>query len=789
MKISESWLKEWADPGLGTEELAEQLTMAGFEVDGVESCAAAFDRVVVGRITGIESHPDADNLSVCDVSTGDTSLAVVTGAKNIAEGRCYALAVPGATLPGGIEISESEFRGVTSSGMLCSAQELGLSADADKLFELHPDAVPGTDLAEHLGMEDHVLDLSLTPNRGDSFSVSGIAREVAVLNELSLSAPDIESLKAGISDERPVRLDCPEACPRYVGRIIKGIDITARAPDWVLERLRRSDVKSINAVVDLTNYVMLELGQPMHAFDNEKLTGEIVVRMPQPSERLTLLDGQDCEIAMDTLLISDDSGPLALAGIIGGLDSAVSDTTSEIFLESAYFTAAAVAGRARRYGLHTDASLRYERGVDYALQEKAVERLSSLILRYCGGSAGPVVTTQSSEHVPQPAAIRLQPRNIERLLGISVETGKVQQILESLGMEVVKDGDCLQVTSPSFRFDISIEADLVEEVARIYGYDNIPSSSPRAGLSMFGNSSDDRLRELQACLLNRGYNEVITYSFLEQQEQEKLLGKVDAIALLNPISTDLGVMRVSLIPGLLSALAYNHNRQQDRIRLFEWGRIFRQGEEIEQDLMIAGIITGNNHLKQWDREDTSSDFYDIKGDLETLLYPDDLENRLEYREINHPALHPGQSAEVCLENQVIGCVGSIHPALAGAYGLPGSVLVFELNLSLISEKPTVKYAKFSKYPSIRRDISIVLDKEIALGSVKKSIREVADSLLSNLELFDLYEGEGIDPMKKSLALGLTFQASSSTLTEEEVERVLSQVLDTLYKTFGATLRD
>ena len=755
----------------------------------MERCSAEFEGVVVARIEKMEPHADAENLSICVLSAGEENYTVVTGATNIAEGACYALALPGAKLPGGVEINETTFRGVASSGMLCSGKELGLNADSDKLFELHGDAEPGTELSDYLVLDDHVLDLSLTPNRGDSFSISGIAREVAVLNELLLTTPQFDSVSAVIKDERSVKLDSPESCPRYAGRIIQGVDIAARAPDWVLERLRRCDIKSINAIVDLTNYVMLELGQPMHAFDNDKLEGQIVVRMPEPGERLTLLDGQDCEVASDTLLITDDTGPVALAGIIGGLDSAVSDTTKNIFLESAYFSAAAVAGRARRYGLHTDASMRYERGVDYALQEKALERLSSLILKYCGGSAGPVVTTESPEHVPQPQAIHLKLANVERLLGIKVEAGRVEQILRSLGMQVERSGESLKVLSPSFRFDISIEADLIEEVARVYGYDNIPSAPPQASLSMFGSSSDDQLRELQACLLNRGYNEVVTYSFLEPQEQEKLLGKVNAIPLLNPISSDLGVMRCSLIPGLLSTVAYNRNRQQERIRLFEWGRVFRQHEGIQQDLMIGGIITGNKYDKQWDREDISSDFYDIKKDLEALLDPHNLENRLEYREFSHPALHPGQSAQVCLENQVIGCVGSIHPALAEDYGLTEPVLVFELNLSLISSKSLPKYEKFSKFPSVRRDISVLIEKHISLSEVQKCIREVADSLLSNLELFDLYQGEGIDPMKKSLALGLTFQASSSTLTEEEVERVLSQVLDTLYKKFGATLRD
>jgi phenylalanyl-tRNA synthetase beta chain len=677
---------------------------------------------------------------------------------------------------------------VRSAGILCSGAELGLSGDDEQLFELHEDAEAGTDLSEYLGLHDHVIELSLTPNRGDCLSLAGIARELGVLNGLAVKIPEHTQVEIKQEQSRIVRLEAAAACPRYAGRIISAIDISKRAPDWILERLRRADIRSINVVVDLTNYVMLETGQPMHAFDNDKLSGDIVVRFARDNEELTLLDGEQCRVQEQTLLITDDSGAIALAGIMGGLDTAVSDTTQNLFLESAYFDPEVIAGRARTYGLHTDASHRYERGVDFELQEKALERLAELIIRYCGGSAGPVVTVAEPAHLPSRLPVTLDLSTVSRVLGIEIEAARIRQILTQLELGLKETGKGFEVSVPSFRFDIAIEADLIEEIARIYGYNNIPGTPPVAGLSMYGGNDDDKLAALQQCLLNRAYHEVITYSFVDKELQEKVLGETVAIPLLNPISSELGVMRCSLLPGLLGSLAYNHNRQQDRIRLFECGRVFVTTGELQQELMLSGLIFGNILEKQWDKINSSSDIYDIKSDVEALVQAGTGPVELEYRVNQHPALHPGQSAEIFLENQSIGIIGALHPVLLKEFDLTQQAYVFELSLSAISVKKPLKFTKISKFPTVKRDISLLIDAQVPVQKVRKLIESEAFPLLNNLELFDLYQGEGIDIEKKSLALGLTFQASSSTLTEEEVETVMKTILMALNSEFGATLR-
>ena len=763
--------------------------MAGFEVDAIESCEPGFEKVIVARVEQVAPHPDADRLRVCDVSTGSGMSTVVCGADNVAVGGCFPLALPGAILPDGSDIKETMLKGINSAGMLCSGHELGLSADSEQLFELHGDAEPGTNFAEYLGLNDHVFEISITPNRGDCFCIAGVAREIAVLNNLPLNAVEEKAIVEGIDESRRVSLQSASACPRYAGRIIGGVDISKRAPDWILERLRRADIRCINAVVDLANYVMLEMGQPMHAFDNDKLKGEIVVRLTREGEELTLLDGENYHLQENSLLITDDSGPIALAGIMGGLDTAVSANTQHIFLESAYFNPEAIAGRARAYGLHTDASLRYERGVDFKLQERALDRLTQLIIEVCGGNAGPLVLAEDINSLPLRPSIALEPVKVSRLLGVDIEAKRVKQILQQLGLGIEENAAGMVVSVPSFRFDVSIEADLIEEVARIYGYDNMPSTPPLASLRMHNGSSDDSLTELQHCLLNRGYHEIISYSFVDKNLQEKILGAFKAIPLLNPISSDLGVMRGSLLPGLLGALAYNHNRQQERIRLFECGRVFRDEGEVMQDIMIGGIISGETMQKQWDSDSTSSDIYDIKSDVEALIQLGNGADNIEYRTFQHNALHSGQSAQIFIKNQLIGIIGALQPMLLREYGLTQPALVFELYLKRISAKKPLKFTKISKFPVVKRDISLLIEQKFPVHEVMNCIKNEAQTLLSNLELFDLYQGEGIDLGKKSLALGLTFQTSSSTLTEEEVESVMNRIVTALYSEFGATLRE
>ncbi|MFT5134373.1 MAG: phenylalanyl-tRNA synthetase beta chain [Gammaproteobacteria bacterium] len=789
MKLSEQWLRQWVSPSLTTEELAEQLTMAGFEVENVESCDPGFENIIVARVEEVEPHADADRLNICKVNTGAQTNTVVCGADNVAVGKCFPLALPGAILPDGRKIGESILKGVNSAGMLCSADELELSNDADKLLELDDDAVPGVNLKDHLQLNDHVFDISLTPNRGDCLSLAGIAREISVLNDLPMKVIKEEKAEISSTETRIVSLREPLACPRYAGRVVSDIDITKKAPDWILERLRRAELRSINVVVDLTNYVMLELGQPMHAFDNDKLRGEIAVRFSNEGEELTLLDGQHCKLQENTLLITDTSGPIAMAGIMGGLQTAVSADTRHLFLESAYFNPETIAGRARAYGLHTDASHRYERGVDFTLQERALERLTVLLIKYCGGKVGSMLVVAEPSYLPPRPSVELNMATLSRVLGVEIELPRVKEILQLLGLGVKDKLAGFTVSVPAFRFDITIEADLVEEIARIYGYNNMPSTAPHASLRMHDANAGSDLLELKQCLVNRGYHEIITYSFTDKEQQEKILGVSKELSLLNPISSELGVMRRSLLPGLLGALSYNHNRQQDRIRLFECGKVFIAGEQLEQKAMIGGILSGEVLLKQWDKIDSLSDIYDLKSDVEVLLQIETDVEEIEYRIFQHSALHSGQSAQIFIKNQLIGMIGALHPRLMKAFDLRLPTFVFELDLSQISLKKAIKFTKTSKFPIVKRDISILVEQQIPVFAVMNCIKKESKELLNNLELFDLYQGEGIDLEKKSLALGLTFQKSSSTLTEEEVESVMVRILNALFSEFGATLRE
>ncbi|MCZ6525604.1 MAG: phenylalanine--tRNA ligase subunit beta [Gammaproteobacteria bacterium] len=791
MKFSEQWLREWVNPDISTDELSEQLTMAGLEVEAVQDCARDFHQVVVARVEQVKQHPQAEGLNICQLDIGDMNkLNVVCGADNVVPGNHYALAKVGANLADGRQIRSTEINGVTSAGMLCSPAELGLGEDTGLLLELASDTSPGADLQEVLCLDDHVIELSVTPNRGDCLSIAGIAREVAVLNGARLSPPDMQIDTATIENKRAITLQAAEACPCYVGRVVQGIDINRLSPTWLTEKLRRCGIRSINIVVDVTNYVMLELGQPMHAFDNDLLNGEISVRYARQGEKLQLLDGQSCNLTTQTLVIADESRAIAMAGIMGGLDTAVSKQTVNIFLESAFFSPRAILGRARDYGLHTDSSRRFERGVDYTLQRTALERASQLLLELCGGEAGPVVDICQSEHLPKRQAIVLKAENISRLLGIELDGKLVTEMLQRLGLTVTEnETGSWQLIAPSFRFDIDIEADVIEEIARLYGYDKLPSTAMQSGLRMHPISGETQLHHLCQLLVSRGYYEAITYSFVAQQLQAKLFDAQKAVHLLNPISSDMGVMRQSLWPGLLMALQYNIKRQQLRVRLFEHGRVFNLDTTLRQESVISGIIYGKVYPEQWDINDISCDLYDIKSDVEALLGCSGQLSTVSYRNISHSALHPGQSIEILQENQVVGLMGSIHPAILTDLDIAQPTFVFELYLSRISGKSTVKFTKLTKFPSIRRDIAILVDDDVAVSDILKCIESCSSKWLDNLELFDVYQGEGIDIEKKSLALGLTFQRSSSTLVDEEVEGMMRNIIYTLHSEFGATLRE
>lgn len=790
MKFSEQWLREWVDPPVSAHELAEQLTMAGLEVECLEACQPGFSGVIVAEIVRIECHPNDDRLSVCQVTTGsgDTT-TVVCGAPNVVSGRYYALAPPESILPGNRVIQPVTVKGIHSAGMLCSGAELGLSDENDIILELDSTAQAGMKLQDYLTLNDHIIELSLTPNRGDCLGIHGIAREVGVINSLDIHPPGIGEVAIGTGLAKKITLAAPQACPKYIGRVIEEIAINTVTPVWIKERLRRSGLRSINIIVDITNYVMLELGQPMHAFDIDLLQGDITVRFARSGEHLDLLDGQHCNLIEQTLVIADESGAIAMAGIMGGLNTAVTDKTRNIFLESAFFTPDAIQGKARQYGLHTDSSRRYERGVDFELQQTAMDRASQLIIKYCSGKAGPVSAACEAGYLPVRKPVLLRAGRLEQLLGTRINKARCTEILERLGMEVIAEQDSWQVTPASFRFDINIEVDLIEEIARIYGYNNLPSTDLQSNLRIHQVSDNSNPDKLRYALVSRGYQEAITYSFIDSRLQQLFADPACSIVLKNPISAELGEMRQSLWPGLIMALQHNINRQQQRVRLFEHGRIFKNTTELVQETVISGLCYGNIIPKQWDMDDISCSIYDIKSDVEALIAELSSTANVSYEKYKEACLHPGRAAEIYDNNQLIGVMGAIHPEILKVLDIPNDVYVFELYLSRISPKIRVKFTKLSKFPSIRRDISILLDESIPVAQVFLTIIKCTSQLLENLELFDVYQGEGIDLEKKSLALGLTFQGTSSTLTDKIVEEQVQKVLTALNTEFGATLRE
>ena len=789
MKFSERWLREWTDPPVDGAGLLAQLTDAGLEVDGAEPAAPDLAGVVVARVLETAPHPDADALTVCRVDAGGGSpVSVVCGAPNVRPDLVTALAPPGARLPGGVAIEARAIRGQPSQGMLCSRRELGLGEDASGLLELDPDMAPGTPLADALALDDTCIDVDLTPNRGDCLYLEGIARDVAAVNGAPLRHLEVPAVAAACDAAFPVRLDAPAACPRYVGRVIRGIDATARTPLWMVERLRRCGVRSLGPVVDVTNYVMLELGHPMHAFDLARLNGAIHVRHAADGEALTLLDDSEQTLGTADLVIADESGAVALAGIMGGQSTAVGDGTRDVFLECAWFEPRGIGVTARRLGLHTDASHRFERFVNPQGQVRAVERATALLTAIVGGEAGPTCDSVEPAHLPAPSPVRLRPSRLRRVLGIDVPAAQVRRILESLHMQVEDGDDGWRVTPPPFRPDIAIEADLVEEVVRIQGYRSVPDEAPPARLQMTprpeGRAS---LRALRRRLVARGYQEAVTYSFVDPTLQARMEDAVTPIALANPISSDLAVMRTSLMPGLLHVAIHNYKRQQGRVRLFESGLVFREsGGETRQPAMLGAVALGPALPAQWGAPERAVDFYDLKGDVEALFGA--RAAALEFEPCTHPALHPGQAARVRVAGRDAGVLGCLHPEIARAHKINTSVVLLELALAPLLEQPVPAFRDFSRYPAVRRDLAVVVDEAVSAEQVLKCVGQAAGDMLKNLELFDVYCGEGVDSGQKSLALSLTFQAPSRTLDEAEVEASVSTILHSLAKHLGGTLR-
>ena len=798
MKFSEAWLREWVDPQLSTQQLVDQLTMAGLEVDATEPVAGEFSGVVVGQIVSLEPHPDADKLRVCQVAGGQDELTqVVCGAPNARAGLKIPFALVGAVLPPGedgkvFNIKKAKLRGVESFGMLCGQTELQVGDDDNGLWELAEDAPVGADLRDYLQLDDCVIEVDLTPNRSDCLSIQGLAREVATLNAIDYREPTITAVDVTHNETLGMTLDNPQACPRYLGRVIKNIDLSRSSPLWLQEKLRRSGIQPIDAVVDVTNYVLLELGHPMHAFDLAKLSGGCIrVRPANEGEELALLNKQTVTLSTDTTVIADDSGAIAVAGIMGGESTAIGATTTSIFLECAFFSPLAIAGKARNYGLHTDSSHRFERGVDYAGLNNAMERASQLILDIVGGEAGPVIEVQDEQFMPMPATIELRRQRIESGLGFAIEGDRVEQILIGLGLSLVEKTEThWTFIAPSYRFDLALEEDLLEELARVYGYNQLPTTDMSFALQL-ADIKENSVSEasLHQRLLNRDYHEVISYSFIDKALSELFYPEIEAIELLNPISADMGVMRPSLIPGLVQTLLNNIKRQHSRVRLFETGLRFVPGEGVigDQTKGIAGLIYGTTHALGWQPEARREvDFFDIKGDLEALL--NHLKGELTFTKSEHSALHPGQSANLLLNGERIGVVGALHPGIAEKLGIPKPVFVFELDLASITATHTPSFQSLSRFPEVSRDLAIVIDRELPVQRVEQTIRSAASSALKNLKLFDLYSGEGIDPKRKSVAFNLTFQHPSRTLKEEEINSDMKSVLDKLETELDATLR-
>jgi len=791
MQISEAWLRELVNPPITTEELVEQLTMAGLEVDSVKPVAAVFSKVVVAEVMVMEQHSNADKLKVCQVAVGEAELLqIVCGAENVRVGLKIPAALVGAVLPGDFKIKKSKLRGELSLGMLCSEKELGLAVDADGLMELASDAPVGKDIREYLALKDSVIELDLTPNRADCLSVEGVAREVSVLNQIEWSPVSHSMAKITNDTVIDVTVEDKNACPRYLGRLIQGINPAVETPLWMKERLRRSGIRSISAIVDVTNYVLLELGQPLHAFDADKISGSITVRVSKKGEELALLNEQTIKLDGVALVIADDKQPLALAGVMGGIASSVTQQTKNIFLECAFFTPTAIAGKARHFGLHTDSSHRFERGVDFSLQERAIERATQLIVEMSGGNVGAISEVSTIDALPSRSSVTLRQERIKKVLGIAMPDSEVVRIFEGLGMTVKTESDAWKITPPDCRFDIEIEADLLEEVGRIFGYNNLPNSHLFMRSEL--NNAEEAIlpiSRVEDLLVDKGYQETITYSFVDETMQNSIAPDDEFVRIKNPISSELAVMRTTLWCGLLNAALYNLNRQQNRLRLFETGlRFIKKSDGIIQQKMISGLLMGGVFPEQWAEKSRKVDFFDLKGDLEAIFHLTGCQ--VEYSATKHPALHPGQCAEVLnSDGNKVGLVGMLHPSLEKLLGFENQVYLFELEQELVLNKQIPKFEALSRFPLVRRDMALIVEEKISTNEIKRCIINCNEIKIKETLIFDIYRGEGVKEGCKSVALGLILQDYTQTLTDSEIDAIFTRVLERLNIEIKAKLRD
>lgn len=792
MRFSEAWLREWVNPPVDTQQLADQLTMAGLEVDAVEPAAPLFSGVRIGLVASIAPHPDAAKLRICSVDLGQGEpLQIICGAANVAAGMKVPVATIGACLPGDFKIKRAKLRGVESFGMICSASELGLAESSEGILPLPADAPLGEDFRVWMTLDDHCIEVDLTPDRGDCLGIAGLAREIAVINRSPLMSPDIAPVQPTCDARVAVALEAPDACPRYACRVIRNIDPRAATPLWMQERLRRGGIRSISPVVDVTNYVLLELGQPMHGFDLAKLDGGIRVRLALADEPLALLNGDTAKLRTDTLVIADATRAVAMAGIMGGGETGVTAETRDILLESAFFAPLAISGKARSYGLHTDSSHRFERGVDPQLQVRALERATRLLLAIVGGEAGPVVEAVSEPHLPGQVPLHLREARVAQILGLDLPSATIVDILERLGMSLQTLDDGWLVTPPSARFDLVREVDLIADIGRIHGYDRIPVSHvSSAAVTRSTPETAFDLDRARMTLVDRGFHEVITYSFVSPELQSLVEPDLEPLRLANPLSAELSVMRTSLWPGLLQTARYNQSRQQGRVRIFESGLRFRPAAEgLQQTPGIAGLAIGPLQPEQWGQPERVGDFYDLKAEVEALLGLTGTTGSFTFVPDTHPALHPGQTARILRDGTPIGLMGMLHPSLAARLDLDGNAFLFELELAPLARGVLPAYAQISRFPAIRRDLAIVIDESVPYAAVADCIRSVGSDILRDLLLFDVYTGSNIDSGRKSLALGLILQSSSQTLTDEVVDGTVALVLARLQNELGARLRD
>lgn len=784
MQFSQQWLYSWVNPDLSADQLAHLLTMAGLEVEETRLAAPTFTGVVIAEVKSVIKHPDADRLNITQVDAGTGELIqIVCGAPNVQPGIKVPCALPGAILPGDFKIKPTKMRGQVSNGMLCSAKELGLPDEVNGLLILPADAPIGENIRNYLELDDHLLTLKITPNRADCLSIKGIAREVGALTQSKLHPIEIVPVQANIEASQPASIEAPQDCGRFLTRVIRGVNSQSATPAWLKQRLERSGLRSINALVDIGNYVMLELGQPMHMFDADKITGKLHIRRAHDGETITCLNDKTVTLCSNTLVVADEKQVLSIAGLMGGIESSVTNDTHNVVIESAWFTPDIIAGKARQYGFGSDSSFRFERGVDFNLQQQAIERATALIQEICGGDIGNI--TEATGNLPDTKKVRVRTNRVAKVLGVNISAENIGIILQHLGLnpQICEDG--FTVTSPSFRFDIEIEADLIEEIGRVFGYDNIPDNHTNGKLNMVALPETQKpLFSVYHQLANNGYQEVVSYAFVEEAWEQDLAGNTNPIRLQNPIASQLSVMRSTLFGGLIEILHNNLNRKQNRVRLFEVARVFhKQNEAYVQTKKIAGLAYGSALPEQWAATTRNVDFYDVKNDIAGLISAD----TVEYRAAEHPALHPGRTAEIIIADKVVGVIGELHPRWTQKYDLPQSPILFELNLSAVLSQDRITYQPVSKFQPVRRDLAFILPEQITAEQLLNTLTSVKHSSIQEIAIFDVYRGKGVPENMKSLAVKIILQSPEQTLTDEEVDSVITKLIDTA-GTIDAKLR-